>query len=109
MKQRQRILVVTFLTALLMSCATGQYMQTKPAENAEILGTVQSTFSINGGFRYRSVINTQAYISLLAEAQKKYPDAVVDIRDISWAIGKQLDPPNYEYAALGKVIKPHNN
>jgi hypothetical protein len=47
----------------------------------------------------------QAYISLLAEAQRKYPDTHIDIRDISWAIGKQLDPPNYEYAALGKVVK----
>jgi hypothetical protein len=80
-------------------------MQTKPPESAEILGTVQSTFAINGGFRYRSVINTQAYISLLTEAQKKYPDTTIDIRDISWAIGKQLETSNYEYVAFGKVIK----
>ena len=83
----------------------------KSSERAEIIGTVNSTFYVNGSFRYRSTINKQAYISLMAEAQKQYPDAIVDIRDISWAIGQgDAANNNYEYSAIGKVIKlPKNN
>jgi hypothetical protein len=109
MKVRYTVFLMAALGGLLVSCATGQYMQLKQAENMEVLGSVQSTFAVNGSFRYRSTIDRQAYITLLAEAQKKYPDVSVDIRDISWVIGKQLDPPNYEYLALGKVVKPRNN
>jgi hypothetical protein len=109
MNSKCRILLLALFTGLLMSCATGQYMQMKSAEQAEVLTTVQSSFVITGSFRYRSAINMQAYISLLAEAQKKYPDTNIDIRDISWAIGKQLDVPNnYEYVTTGKVIKLSN-
>jgi hypothetical protein len=110
MKARCGIAVLVLLAVLLGSCVTGQYMQLKPAENAETLGAVQSTFVITGSFRYRSVINTQAYISLLAEAQTKYPDTNVDIRDISWAIGRQDSTNNnFEYNALGKVIRSPGN
>jgi hypothetical protein len=109
MKAKYRISLVIFLTGVLSSCVTGQYMEIKSTENPDILGTVQSTFVINSSFRYRSVINRQAYISLLAEAQKIFPDDNVDIRDISWAIGKQLDSPNYEYTAFGKVIRLFDN
>jgi len=77
----------------------------KPSEQAEILGTVQSTFHVTGSFRYRNVINKQAYISLLAEAQRQNPDILVDIRDILWAIGGGDAANNtYEYSATGKVI-----
>jgi hypothetical protein len=104
MKLRCGILVMV-LAGFFVSCTTGQYMQLKPADKAEISGIVQSTFVITGSFRYRSVINSQAYISLLVEAQNKYPDANVDVRDISWAIGKQdTANNNFEYTALGKVI-----
>jgi hypothetical protein len=84
-------------------------MQLKQAENVKVLGTVQSTFVITGSFRYRQVINKQAYISLLTEAQNRYPDINVDVRDIEWVIGKQdTANNNYEYTALGKVIKLAN-
>jgi hypothetical protein len=106
MKPKIKILLLTLFIGLLMSCATGQYMSLRSSENAQVLGVVQSTFAITGSYRYRSAINTQAYISLMAEAQKKYPDTNIDIRDISWAIGKQdTTTNNFEYSALGKVIK----
>jgi hypothetical protein len=70
----------------------------------ETLGVVQASFVITGSFRYRSVINNQAYIHLLAEAQEKYSDDI-DIRDITWAIGKMLENNNYEYTAIGRVVK----
>jgi hypothetical protein len=42
----------------------------------------------------------------LAEAQNKYPDINIDIRDIAWAIGQgDAANNNYEYTAIGKVIK----
>jgi hypothetical protein len=70
------------------------------------LGTVKTIFIVTGSFRYRSVINTQAYINLLVEAEKKYPDILVDVRDISWAIGEgDSANNNYVYNATGKVIK----
>jgi hypothetical protein len=105
MKVKCRIFLLILLTGVLSACVSGQYMKIKSTENPDILGTVQSTFVINSSFRYRSVINRQAYINLLAEAQKIFPDDNVDIQDISWVIGKQLDSPNYEYTALGKVIR----
>jgi hypothetical protein len=106
MKTKLGFFLVIVLTCLLISCATtGEYMALRSSEQAEILGTVQSTFFINGGFRYKNTVNRQSYITLLAEAQKKYPDINVDIRDISWAIGTLDYANNYEYTAIGKVIK----
>ena len=106
MKTKHLIFTGLLLTALLASCATGDYLALKPPEHTEVLGIVQTTFNVTGSFRYRRTINTNAYISLMAEAQKQYPGIIVDIRDISWAIG-QGDAPNnnYEYSAIGKVIK----
>ena len=98
-----------FLSASLLlfflSCATGQYMSLKGSDNADALGIVKTTFSISGSFRYRRAINNQAYMNLLAEAQKEYPD-VIDVRDITWAIGKSdTANNNYEYTAIGKVVR----
>jgi|GEM_PF-2468110 len=87
------------------SCTTGQYMTMSRNENAEVLGTINAEFSISGSFRYRNVINTQAYIHLLAEAQKAY-QGNIDVRDISWAIGGgDSANNNHQYNATGKVIR----
>ena len=87
------------------SCTTGQYMTMSRNENAEVLGTISTDFTITGSFRYRRVINSQAYIHLLTEAQKQYPGNI-DVRDISWAIGNgDSSNNNYQYTAIGKVIK----
>ena len=105
MKTKLWILVLVLLTGVFISCTTGQYMTLKSNENVEVLGTIQATFNITGSFRYRKVINTQAYMYLLAAAQKEY-SGILDIRDIIWAIG-QSDAANnnYEYNAIGKVIR----
>ena len=106
MKAKHGILAVIIITGLLVSCVTGEYMAMKPSENAEVLGIVQTTFNVSGSFRYRSTINRHAYISLMAEAQRQYPEIIVDIRDISWAIGKgDTSNNNYEYSAIGRVIR----
>ena len=106
MKGKFGILVGFIITGLLASCVTGDYMAMKPSENVEVLGIVQTTFNVTGAFRYRSAINRHAYISLMSEAQRQYPGIIVDIRDITWAIGKgDASNNNYEYSAIGKVIK----
>ena len=105
MKMKLRIFSVIVLTGLMVSCVTGQYMGMRSSEQAGLVGTVQTTFYVNGSFRYRKAINQQAYISLLGEAQNKFPDDIVDVRDISWAIGPMDLANNYEYSAIGKVIR----
>ena len=106
MKTKLGFCSVVLLVVLFVSCVTGQYMEQKQPDNAQVLGAIQSTFYVTGAFRYRRTINMQAYINLLAEAQKQYPDTMIDIRDISWVIG-QSDAANnnYGYTAIGKVIK----
>jgi hypothetical protein len=71
----------------------------------EALGIVQTTFTVTGNFRYRSVINNQAYMHLLMEGQKKY-DGFIDIRDVTWTLEKG-DPANnrYQYFAIGTVVR----
>ena len=88
MKANLGILTVIIITGMLVSCVTGDYMTMKSSESLEVLGIVQTTFNVTGSFRYRSTINRHAYISLMAKAQMQYPEIMVDIRDISWAIGK---------------------
>ena len=107
MKKVYCFAAVILLTGLLGSCVTGNYMELKSNDQAVVLSTVQSTFYVNGAFRYRKTINRQAYINLMAEAQEKYPGENVDIRDISWVIGRQIDSAsnNYEYNAIGKIIR----
>ena len=106
MKVKFEILAGFIITGLLVSCVTGDYMAMKSSESIEVLGIVQTTFNVTGAFRYRSTINRHAYISLMAEAQRQYPGIILDIRDITWAIGKgDASNNNYEYSAIGKVIK----
>jgi len=102
---KTKLLILAILLSGLMSCTTGQYMTLKNNDNADILGSVQTTFNVTGSFRYRSVINTQAYMNLLAEAKKEY-DGNIDVSDITWAIGKSdAANNNFEYTASGKVIR----
>ena len=97
--------VLLVLIGSLFSCTTGQYMTMRKSETADILGTVSTDFTITGSFRYRNVINNQAYIHLMEEAQKAY-QGNVDVRDISWAIGGgDSSNNNYQYNAIGTVIR----
>ena len=98
--------VVLALIGSMASCVTGTYMSLHKGESAGILGSVNADFTITGSFRYRKVINTQAYMHLLTEAQKEYPGIIVDVRDISWAIGEgDSASNNYSYTAVGTVIR----
>ena len=103
------ILSIVLLASLFTSCTTGEYLPLKDIANIDILGIIYATFNITGAFRYRSVINTQAYMHLLAEAQKIYSD-VIDVGDITWAIGKSdAANNNYEYTAVGKAYRTKSN
>jgi hypothetical protein len=58
----------------------------------------------------RDALNTQAYIKLLEAAQQEYSSndqggVPVDIQDIVWVSGKEVDSMNKEYAVTGKVIQ----
>lgn len=80
-------------------------MESRSNRNVEALGIVQTTFVVSGSLRYRSVINNQAYMHLLAEAQRTYDDPI-DIRDITWTVGKGNPfTNNYEYTAIGTAVR----
>jgi len=97
--------VLSALIVSLFSCTTGQYMTLHKGEDVEILGSISTDFLITGSFRYKKVINTQAYFHLLAEAQKTY-SGNIDVRDISWVIGEgDSVNNNYQYTAIGKVVR----
>ena len=109
MKTKLMLLSVILLANFFTSCTTGEYFPLKDIANIDILGIIYATFNITGAFRYRSVINTQAYMHLLAEAQKVYSGAI-DVGDITWAIGKSdTANNNYEYTAVGKVYRKKLN
>jgi hypothetical protein len=95
--------VVIGITA---SCAsTGNFMPLSSGET--VIGTVQASFVARNTLNGRDAINTQAYIKLLEAAQGRYAvnDVQIDIRDIVWVSGKDVDPENKEYAATGKVVR----
>jgi hypothetical protein len=91
------------------SCAsTGNFMPL--ASNETVIGTVQATFAARNTLNGRDAINTQAYIKLLEAAQQQYSGnetsgPAVDIRDIVWVSGREIDSQNKEYAVTGKVIQ----
>jgi hypothetical protein len=93
----------------LASCAsTGNFMPL--AQNETVVGTVQATFVARNTLNGRDALNTQAYIKLLEAAQQQYSrndqgGVPVDIRDIVWVSGREVDSMNKEYAVTGKVIR----
>jgi hypothetical protein len=94
---------------LLASCAsTGNFMPL--ASNETVIGTVQATFVARNTLNGKDALNTQAYIKLLEAAQQRYTrndqgGVPVDIRDIVWVSGREVDSQNKEYAVTGKVIR----
>jgi hypothetical protein len=93
----------------LASCAsTGNFMPLSP--NETVIGTVQTSFVARNTLNGRDALNTQAYIKLLEAAQQQYSrndqgGVPVDIRDIVWVSGRDVDNMNKEYAVTGKVIQ----
>jgi hypothetical protein len=84
------------------SCASmGQYM---PLAKDEIpMGNVQATFVANDTWFNHAAINTLAYIKLLEAAQSKY-QGNIEIRDIQWVSGREVDRLYKEISATGKVV-----
>jgi hypothetical protein len=101
MKKISLILLVLSV-GFFLSCLTGQYRPSKSTVNGEVLGTVQTSFTMQRVTR--NAINTQAYINLMGTASQKY-QGNVDVVDITWAIGRQTNDGNTEYTAMGTVIK----
>jgi hypothetical protein len=103
------VLVAMAAVGLAVSCAsTGNFMPLSSGET--VIGTVQATFVARNTLNGRDAINTQAYIKLLEAAQQQYSSSVegnsaIDIRDIVWVSGREVDNMNKEYAVTGKVIQ----
>jgi hypothetical protein len=111
MMKRNRKIVSIGLTTLaaalavfgVVSCAsTGQFMPL--AQGETIIGNVQVTFVAKDTWFTRDAINTLAYIRLLEAAQQKY-QGNIEVRDIQWASGREIDNQNKEISAAGKVIE----
>jgi hypothetical protein len=107
---RKAPFVLTALViGLLVSCAsTGNFMPL--AQNETVIGTVQASFVARNTLNGRDALNTQAYIKLLETAQQQYSrneqgGVPIDIRDIVWVSGREVDNVNKEYAVTGKVIR----
>ena len=101
------VFAVLLITALAASCATsGKYMAL--SNNETVIGNTQAVFLVRSSFfSLRSVkdnVNTQAYIHLLEEANKKF-DGNIDIRDIEWVTGRSVGHDSTEISATGKVVR----
>jgi hypothetical protein len=103
------VAVTLLLVTMMVSCAsTGNFMPL--ASNETVIGTVQATLVARNTLNGRDALNTQAYIKLLEAAQQRYTrndqgGVPVDIRDIVWVSGREVDSQNKEYAVTGKVIR----
>jgi hypothetical protein len=77
-----------------------------PAQE-QTIGTVQTFFAARDwdALFNKDAITTQAYGRLLETARQKYPETVVDIRDIIWTRSKKIDELNREIAATGKIVQ----
>jgi hypothetical protein len=84
--------------------ATGK--TTQVSSDGAVSGIVQTSFSAQSwdSACNKKAVNTQAYIKLLEAAQRRYPGAV-DITDIVWVSGRNIDHQNSEIIASGKVIQ----
>jgi hypothetical protein len=109
-KKVKFVLASLLLTIFAVSCSTtGGYMPLKEGE--VVIGTVQETLAVKSTFffmkKVKDAINTEAYIRLLDSAGRKYPDTAIDIRDILWVTGRNIenDPTLTEIFVTGKVIR----
>jgi hypothetical protein len=100
------ILIFSFL----VSCAsTSLYRPSSNVPNAEVIGSVQTTFFATGGNGYVAVtksIKQQAYIKLKEAASEKY-QGNIDVVDITVSLIKwrgRLTTAGADYSADGKVV-----
>jgi hypothetical protein len=106
-KKIMAALIVMLLIGLSASCtSTGEYM---PLSNDEtVIGTVQGILVVRAtSFMFKSSrdkVSQQAYVMLMEAAGQKYPGAI-EIRDIIWVTGRDIDAQNKEVSATAKVIR----
>jgi hypothetical protein len=77
-----------------------------PAQE-QTIGTAQAFFAARDWdvLFNKDAITTQAYGKLLEAARQKYPETVIDVRDVIWTRGKKVDELNSEIAATGKIVQ----
>ena len=104
-------LVALVLTILAASCtSSGQY--TPLSSDETVTGTIQTVFEVSSIFFFRkrtgsNAISIEAYKHLLEAAERKYPNSIIDVRDVSW-FSKPHNPKTatiIEIYAIGKVIR----
>jgi len=101
------LLFIMLIAGLSVSCASsGHYM---PLSNNEpVIGTIQANFVVRSSLFFlqsaKDTVNTQAYIHLMEEANKKF-NGIFEIRDIVWVTGRSIDNENTEVSATGKVVQ----
>ena len=78
------VLTTVFLVGLIFSCATGPYKPSGPDD--KVIGSVRATFEA-GPRNSKRFYNEHAYTALLEAAQKEHKGNI-DIRDITWTMGK---------------------
>jgi hypothetical protein len=105
MKRVLLLLIIAGLAGMAVSCAsTGNFMPLSSGET--VIGTVQASFTARNTLNGRDALNIQAYIKLLEAAQGTYgQEALIDIRDIVWVSGQEVDNLNKGYTATGKVVR----
>jgi hypothetical protein len=101
------IVVMGLFISLLISCAsTGEYMPVSGDET--VIGTVQGNFVLSSTSfitkSSRDKVSQQAYVILMEAAGKKYPGAI-EVRDIVWVTGRDINNQYKEVTATGKVIR----
>jgi hypothetical protein len=96
-------LLITFITFGIVSCVSmGQFMPLVKGET--VVGTVQTTFAARDTWFTHDAVDTLAYIKLLEAAEAKY-EGHIEIRDILWVSGREVDVRYKEISATGKVIR----
>jgi len=92
-------IAVTFFCASTV-WAQKTYKPSKPNDN--IIGSVQIVLETQAG-QGQKAYDEAAYIALMSAAKQEY-QGNIDIRDITWVLGKRIKGLTYEFSANGKVI-----
>jgi hypothetical protein len=92
---------VAFATAFTSCASMGQFMPLTRSETP--IGNVQASFVAKLTWFTHDAVNTLAYIKLLEAAEAKF-EGNIEIRDIQWVSGRQVENLHDEIFATGKVI-----
>jgi hypothetical protein len=96
-------LIFVFCTSTLLA----QNLYKPLGSNENVIGAITAKFEaigVNPNYAAgRALVNEPAYIALLEAAKKEY-QGNIDVRDVSWVLGKRVKGGTFEYSASGKVI-----